>query len=411
MTSVSDIRVIDKLTVEISLRDPWPGFPVVLSDEPGMIPSPTAMKQACPADKNAAPKDCSFNLKPVGAGPFVIDDFKPKDSITMKRNPSYWDGPVYLDGLKFVSFGDGGGDRTIGFLKGGNVDVAFLRDAVAVASAKADGYAGYSQIVHSGQVEFMNNGTTVTCSKGQPAVCAGRADGPYTPPTATSDARVREAIAAAIDTKQLDQRVTGGRGLPGSEMFQKSFRYYPNVPGPAYDVAKAKQLVQAAKDGGWDGKVRYLCNSSAPAVQRALGIQAMLQAAGMTVEIQNSFDINAQQQRFIAGDFDINCGGMNMTDHSDRNPARSLANNLASAGNRIGYKSTEMDAALDALRAAATDAEKTAAYKRISDIYVRDVPMLVTAAVEEYVAWSGKVHDVYGTTATRVEFTKAWLSN
>jgi peptide/nickel transport system substrate-binding protein len=409
MTDVKDIKVTDPLTVQITLGSSWPGFAVVLADEPGMVPSPTALKQACSAEKTATPKECSFNLKPVGAGPFVIDEFKPKDSITMKRNPTYWGGPVHLDGLRFVSLGDGGSDRTYDFLKGGNVNVAFLRDAVAIAKAKADGFKGFSQIVHSGQVEFMNNGTSVTCAQGKPTGCEGRPDGPFSPPTATSDLRVRQAVASAINTQELDQRVTGGKGLPGTEMFQKSFRYYPGVAGPKYDVDRAKQLVQEAKAAGWNGHIRYLCNSSAPAVQRALAVQAMLQAVGMTVEVQNSGDINAQQARFISGDFDINCGGMNMTDQSDRNPARSLGNNLQSGGNRIGYKSATMDAALDELRAANTDAAKTAAYKKISETYVKDVPLLVSAAIEEYIAWDAKVQGVFGTTATRVEFDKAWI--
>src|SRR5205085_11663616 len=110
-TNIKSIQVIDKLTLKFTMNQSFPAFPAVLASPVGMIPSPTAMKAACPADKTKVPRDCSFNLKPVGAGPFMIDAFTPKESITMKRNPNYWNGPVDLDGLKFVRYNDAGSDK------------------------------------------------------------------------------------------------------------------------------------------------------------------------------------------------------------------------------------------------------------------------------------------------------------
>ena len=45
-----------------------------------MIVSPAAVKKCDPAKDNA---QCDFNLKPVGAGPFIVESFKPKEAITM----------------------------------------------------------------------------------------------------------------------------------------------------------------------------------------------------------------------------------------------------------------------------------------------------------------------------------------
>ncbi|HEX7097145.1 MAG TPA: ABC transporter substrate-binding protein, partial [Acidimicrobiales bacterium] len=42
MSRVADVALVDPLTVQVTLREPWPGFIAVLADEPGMIPSPTA---------------------------------------------------------------------------------------------------------------------------------------------------------------------------------------------------------------------------------------------------------------------------------------------------------------------------------------------------------------------------------
>src|SRR5687768_17555590 len=40
VASVKEYTVVDKLTVKFTLTAPWPNFPYVLSNAPGMIPSP-----------------------------------------------------------------------------------------------------------------------------------------------------------------------------------------------------------------------------------------------------------------------------------------------------------------------------------------------------------------------------------
>ena len=133
MALVKDIVATDNLTVKVTLTEPWTSFPYALASEPGMIPSPTALKK-CDATKN--PNTCDFNLKPVGAGPFMVTAFKVGESIEMVKNPDYWNGPVYLDGIKFVALGDLGGDKTYDAFKTGTVQGAYLRVASAVAQAK-----------------------------------------------------------------------------------------------------------------------------------------------------------------------------------------------------------------------------------------------------------------------------------
>ena len=137
--------------------------------------------------------------------------------------------------------------------------MAYLRTPEAVAKAKADKVQGFGEFLHGGGLYLFNLGVPVQCTGGQPApTCTGKPDGPQptTPPTAKL--KVRQAIAAAIDPKVIDQRATNGTGLPGSELIQKDFRWYPNVPGPKYDPEAAKKLVTEAKAEGWDGKVRLL---------------------------------------------------------------------------------------------------------------------------------------------------------
>jgi peptide/nickel transport system substrate-binding protein len=411
MNNVKDMQVLDKLTLSITLTEPWAEFPWVLADEPGFVPSPTALKSACPEDKAKAPRDCSFSTAPVGAGPFVIDSYKPKDSITVKKNPNYWGGAVYLDSVKFINLGDGGADKTLEALRGGTAQVAFLRDAQAIAKARDDKIAGFSAVQNAGAVAFMNAGLTANCVNGQPATyCAGKPDGPTPTNAPTKNVKVRQAVAAAIDPKVVDQRQNNGKGLPGSELLQKSYLYFPNVPGPRFDPELAKKLVAEAKAEGWDGKVRYLCNNSPAGQNRALAYEAQLKAVGIEPVVDTTKDITAMTLQYTQQrDFDIVCAGMPLS--SDGNATAAFIQNLSpgGSGNRTGWNNAAVGAALKALMAATTDDAKKAALKTISEEVVKEAPFTVDGAVEEYIAYNAKVHGLVQTSGSEIYFDKAWL--
>ena len=89
----------------------------------------------------------------------MIDAFTPKESITMKANPNYWGGQVYLDGLKFINLGDAGSDKTYQGLKAGTEQVALLRDPATVAHAKADGFGGSSALTYGGNIVLITTGS------------------------------------------------------------------------------------------------------------------------------------------------------------------------------------------------------------------------------------------------------------
>src|SRR5687767_9468678 len=108
VAQVKEYTVVDKVTLKFTLTAPYSNFPYVLAFTPGMIPSPTAVKAACKIgqpDEVKVMTQCSFNLNPVGAGPYMIDKFLPKESITLKRNAAYWGGKPHLDTIKFVTVG------------------------------------------------------------------------------------------------------------------------------------------------------------------------------------------------------------------------------------------------------------------------------------------------------------------
>ncbi|MEO8695169.1 MAG: ABC transporter substrate-binding protein [Acidimicrobiales bacterium] len=408
MALVKDIQAIDQYTVKITLNEAWSGFPYALTTEVGMIPSPTALRK-CDATKN--PNTCDFNLKPVGAGPFLVDSFKDKDSINLVRNPNYWGGQVFLDGIKFVSFTDAGGSKTYASYKTGQLQVAFLGVPTTVIEAHGDKATGYSAFQQAGTALMLNTGVSVNCAAGKPEpVCTGKADGPTATNPATKDIRVRQAFAAAIDTSVLNARAYEGKAMHGSQMMQSDFRWFPDVAGPKYDPGAARKLVGEAKTAGWDGKLRLDYPNTTTGQALGIATQTMLQAVGIDAQLDTSRDAATIANGVIVNkNFDVVGWGLALT--PDDGALVALTSNLSSTSgaNFSGYKNAAVDQAIKDLRKASNDDQKKAAFKIIAEQVAIDVPFLPIFKLENFIVWSGKVHGVVPTSRVVVLWDKVWM--
>jgi peptide/nickel transport system substrate-binding protein len=399
VSNIKSIDVVDPLTVRFGLTSPLAAFPYVLSVGPGMIASPTAIKRL----------GADFNLNPVGAAPFMLESYKPKEALVLKRNPTYWNGPAYLDSVKFVNFT--GAAATYEQLKAGGLDVAFLREPQVNERAKQEQKPNFAENPLSAPLVLaINNGVPVSCAGGQPAaLCAGKPDGTKVPAdTPGKDVRVRRAIAAAIDPQVVNDRAYGGKATSSLDLFAAGFKWNPKVAGPAYDPTKAKALVTEAKAAGWNGKIRI----SLPQAQNDFGlaIQSLLQAVGIDASLDATLDTSAATLKItVQHDFDLGNAGYSFgsSDRAYFQLARQLQSD--SPGNLIGYASADMDAALLQVRNASSDAEKTDAYRKVAEIYTRDVPSVPIDAYSEVIAWGKRVHGLAQTADTVVLFDKAWV--
>lgn len=382
---IKDVTAVDKDTVQVRLKQPWATFPATLATELGLVPSPTALRKC---DASAPPSECAFNTAPVGAGPFMVTSFKPGESISMVRNPDYWGGQVYLDGLNFVNYADGGGAKTFAALQSGQVQAAFLRDPVAVASAHDAKFQGLSNLQYGGAMLLMNLAT---------------------PTAGSSNLDVRKAVAAAIDPNEINQRAYQGKGKTSTQLLQSSFRWYPDVPGVTYDPEAAKTLVAAAKASGWDGKLRVLASNVPSNSAIGLALQAMLQNVGIDVALDNTKDTSAATALLVKGDFDVFVGGLALG--NDDSGAIVMPQNFLSGlpSNRVGISDPVLDGAFKRLFAAGTDAEKKTAWAGVMTEFNAQVPAIPLAAIEEFIATSPKVHGLQQDLKTSVHLDKTWV--
>jgi peptide/nickel transport system substrate-binding protein len=410
VAQIKDYTVVDKLTLKFTLTAPYSNFPYVLSFTPGMIPSPTAVKAACKIgqpDEVKTASACSFNLKPVGAGPYMIDTFLPKDSINLKRNAAYWGGKPHLDTIKFVTVGSS--QAVLEGLKSGTLQMGYMREPEPGKIASEDPTLGtYLNLVWAGNGLILNNGK-VNCKGGLPAaVCAGKPDGIVELDTPTKDVRVRQAVSFAIDPKVIDTRAQNNTGFPGGSFFLAGSKWKSSAPVNTYDLEQAKKLVQTVKaEGKWDGTVRLVCSQSQ--ANTAIAVQTMLQAAGFTVNLNNGQDTAAQINTITnQKQFDVGCWGFSMAEEAPE-VIFSLAFNAAAAGNSMNHQITDIDAQSKIMREAKTDAEKQTALDKIQDIWRAQVPSVITGATPERIVWRKTVHGVVPNVASTILWHNVWV--
>lgn len=375
--AASSIKATDDLTVMFGLDESWSGFPYVLSSLPGNIVSPTAAQRLG--------KD--FAKAPVGAGAFVVDKFAVGESLALKPRKDYWGGEPYLDQLKFVSFK--GGSATLGALQSGGVQAAYLRDANVVTEARKD-FPGYLVGQSAGDVLYINN------AQGHPG----------------ADLRIRQAIAAAVDPEIINQRANNGTGNPGTELFQKSSIWHTDTPGPQHDPAKAKQLVEAAKQSGFDGQIKLVTPNSPYPQAASLAVQAQLQSVGFSVALDNNNEIADFIRKTVLGgpgDFDLSLSGNVILDSA---PYIGLYNFYASDSNLNvpRYKNPRLDSLLEQLKVAPDEGAKRTVIGQIQALFTADVPSLPLDTLGIMIAWDKSVHGLKSTVAAQVLFDKAFIA-
>jgi peptide/nickel transport system substrate-binding protein len=166
-----------------------------------------------------------------GTGPFRVESYRPREGASFVRNPDYW-GPKSLPGrIEFKFYADIQ-PRLIA-LQAGEVD---LLDAIPVVMTPAIRSNPDIRII---RVRSANHRQLhMRCDRA-----------PFT------DRRVRQALALSLDRRKLLEGLCRGMGAMGNDSpFSPAYPSTdPSVPQRAQDLARARQLMQAAGYGqGFD---------------------------------------------------------------------------------------------------------------------------------------------------------------
>ncbi|MFJ7159392.1 ABC transporter substrate-binding protein [Streptomyces sp. NPDC101118] len=205
-------------------------------------------------------------------GPYALDKWAQGDSITLKKNPAYWDRKLTpKTGTVRFTFIEDSAARTNAFLSG-TADGGYLVPSTSYGQLKSSG---------KGQLLFGPNTAAADLSVLNYEGTLG-------------DLKVRQALSLALDRKGIIKAAAGGVGVPAkapaargawSLVPEKTAGYFDALPEPEYDVEKAKKLI--AEAGAKGRKVTMVTSPLAAEISVvANAVQAAGRQIGLDVELK-----------------------------------------------------------------------------------------------------------------------------
>lgn len=339
---ISGVEVVDATTLRITLNEPFGPF---LTNLRWLRPLPKALLEG----KNV--RDDPFFQSPIGSGPFKFRSWTTGQDFVADRNPYYYDaGKPYLDGFTHRTIPD---SQTL---------------IVSLQTGQIEG-SDYALPTQGSQLRSYSNLTVLTTPPGKDV--NGFAFGAKNNP-ALADARVRRAIAMALDVDQFSTDFLLGLGKPMVNSIPPSSWAYNNRLSPMpYDPDAAKRLLQEA--GAGNLRVRITTNAGNKLREDWVTFaQQGLRDVG--VEVQPDVKEWAQVvKEGTDGTFEMICPTF-AAGWPDPDELY-LPFRTGSPRNVYGYSNPEMDRLLDAGRSSTDIERRKAAYDRIQEILLEDVPV------------------------------------
>jgi peptide/nickel transport system substrate-binding protein len=213
-----------------------------------------------PKNWNGEPR-VQFYKHPIGTGPFMWDSRIVGQSVTLKRNPVYWqNGKPYLDKVTWT-FVTNENTRELQ-LRGGRIQVDEFPPFNSITKLKKTSGVTMS-LFPSTRTDYLDLNEAY-------------------PPLA--DRHVRRAISYAIDRQAIVKSVLFGYGKPANSFLPPQVPFYDkNSGGLQFDMAKAKAEMKKSKfPKGF--KVTLLVGAGAQ-VENAMGqiLQNQLKNLGIQV--------------------------------------------------------------------------------------------------------------------------------
>jgi ABC-type transport system substrate-binding protein len=260
-TSLEGVKVIDPLTVEITLSRPDATFLHVMAlNFASVVP-----KEAV----DAAGAD--IGKQPVGTGAYKLGEWTIGQRLVFEKNPDYWrEGLPYLDSVTF----EVGQEPIVALLRLQNGEVDIPGDGIPPAKF-TEVMADPTQAAHVVEGGHLQTGY-ITMNVKMP---------PF------DKVEVRQAVNMAINKDRITQ-IINGRTVPANQPLPPTMPgYTKDYAGYPYDPEKAKaMLAEAGLPDGFETEL-YVMNTD-PNPRIAQAIQQDLAGIGIKASIQSLAQAN-----------------------------------------------------------------------------------------------------------------------
>ena len=282
---LAGIEKVDDATVTMTIAEPSAVFL-------GLMARPECGFTGIISPKSVG-EDGSF-AAPIGTGPFKWDEWKKGEYVHLVKNDAYVSPPndgapngtvgakdPLADGVKFMVVPDAS-----------TVKAGIQSGALDLAEVSPDLMPEFEDRDDSKLIVAVNNGKNLFYMQTRDPVL--------------SNPGVRRAMAMALDLPQLVAAASNGTGTPNCSMIATNSIYYSETQQEClpYDIEAAKKEL---KDAGYNGEpISIIANrrGNVPSYPAAIIAQAMMQQAGLNVQIE-VLDYATQVERRRSGNYQV----------------------------------------------------------------------------------------------------------
>ena len=216
---VRQIEIVEPLTVRFQLKEPWPDFMTFYGSPAG------AANLVVPKKYLEKVGDDGFRKHPIGAGPYKFVSHQPGIEVVLEANTAFWRKVPTVK--RFVMKSVPETTTRVAMLKNGEADLANALDGEDALNVKRDPRLQLVASKHASiyWIEFADQ---------------------WDPKSPWADKRLRLAVNHALNRKAINESACLGFCPPTGNIVPRVLDFALQVPPPAYDPKKAKQLLTEA---------------------------------------------------------------------------------------------------------------------------------------------------------------------
>lgn len=370
LASVAEVVVVDEFTVELRLSGPGAALPALLSDRAGMMISPAAFENT------------DLDLRPVGAGAYMVKDHTPGSVITFEQFPEYWNPEMQtLAGVEITMQLDP--EARLRALQDGQIDGTTLNPD-QIEAAESAGLEVQTRPTTGAFLLFLN----------------------MTKP-GLDNPQVREAISLAIDREGIAEALHYGKCAASGQVFPEGYwASSPNVEPDAFDTDRARSLMEDAGHG--DGLALDAVVVNVPFyVAQLEALQAQLGEIGIDLTV-TALEPTELLSRFNTGGAD-----MYFTQYPGSvDPAKTVASIFAEQAslNPGGYTNPDMVRLAEEGLALLDQEDRATIYQELSEVAAGDRFHIVICNPEAIYAVNDRVQNIEPTLGGSFDFRGVTIS-
>ncbi|MDH4944401.1 peptide-binding protein [Sulfurimonas sp. C5] len=345
---VSDVKVLDKYTVEVKYTKPY--FKALETWMMGIIP-----EHILKDDQNIM--NSKFNTHPIGTGAYKLEKLEFSKDIELSAFDEYFEGRAKIDKIAFHVIADS--MTSFLMLKSAKLDLGSLEPMAYERQLNKEFFEKFN-IYEKIALSYTYLGFNLRKKKFQ-------------------DPNVRKALSLAINRQELvdilffqHAKVCTGPFLPGSAAFNE------NVKAPKQDINEAKRLLKSA---GYDEKNPFTfeiatSNSSSIRPYAAEILQNQLARAGVIVKLRVM-----EWQAFLntvvfPHKFDTVLLGWGLSPTPDPYMFWHSDNDKVGGFNLVGYKNKKIDSMIEKTQSMVDREALAKSWQEMFSIITHDNPYL-----------------------------------